>query len=172
MSSRFELTGGRAVPGGCCVSSRAKPTTLSRVIPPTFEVNNCPGCSGFENTRGDASTQSDSTTNDYRAGPAGLVQAQDCPGTGSGSVGSARRFWAAAASKPPTPQTGSESTIGSTSSTDLPDIASSLASPAAEESTQAGAVHLNGFGPESLCEPWRPTLEAAWAAGLSVQRIH
>jgi transposase len=65
-----------------------------------------------------------------------------------------RRCLARADSKPPTPQTGSDPARGSTAD------------------PQTGLLHLGGYGPESLCEPWKERIEAALAVGLSVQRIY
>jgi transposase len=74
------------------------------------------------------------------------------PRTGSG----------AEISKPPTPRTGSEPTSDSKLPTDPP---SGLP---ASTSVNAGS----GCGPESLCQPWKERIEAALAAGLSIQRIY
>jgi len=67
-----------------------------------------------------------------------------------------RRYLAAASgSKSPTnPQTGSAS------------------QPSKSPTPQTGALELGGSGPDSLCEPWKERIEAALAAGLSVQRIY
>lgn len=60
-----------------------------------------------------------------------------------------RRYLAAAGSKSPAhPRTGSE---GGSSKSPTP---------------------RTGSGPESLCAPWKARIEAAWAAGLSIQRIY
>jgi transposase len=37
---------------------------------------------------------------------------------------------------------------------------------------QTGVLALGGAGPDSLCEPWKEGIEAALAAGLSIQRIY
>jgi len=66
-----------------------------------------------------------------------------------------RRYLALASSKPPTnPQTGSE-----------PEISK-------PPTPQTGVLEVGNCGPESLCEPWKERIEAALAAGLSVQRIY
>jgi transposase len=61
---------------------------------------------------------------------------------------------AAAAKSPTNPQTGSDP--------------QNSKSPA----PQTGSLALGGAGPDSLCEPWKERIEAALAAGLSVQRIY
>jgi transposase len=66
------------------------------------------------------------------------------------------RKYLAAASKAPTPQTGSGPVLNSKSPTN----------------PQTGSGHLGGFGPDSLCEPWKERIEGALQAGLSVQRIY
>lgn len=67
-----------------------------------------------------------------------------------------RKYLAAADPKSPTPHTGSADSEESKSPTN----------------PQAGGLHLGGFGPESLCEPWKERIEQALAAGLSMQRIY
>jgi len=63
-----------------------------------------------------------------------------------------RHLAAAALSKSPTnPQTGSDPK---------------------SPTPQTGSLTLGGAGPDSLCEPWKEVIEAALAAGLSVQRIY
>jgi len=59
-------------------------------------------------------------------------------------------------SESPTPQTGSDPALGS----------KSPANP------RTGSLPLGGAGPDSLCEPWKEGIEAALAAGLSIQRIY
>lgn len=65
-----------------------------------------------------------------------------------------RKYLAQADSNSPTPQTGSTESPPQKSPTD----------------PQPGSV--SGFGPASLCEPWREQIEQALAQGLSIQRIH
>ncbi|HZR18565.1 MAG TPA: NB-ARC domain-containing protein [Verrucomicrobiae bacterium] len=64
-----------------------------------------------------------------------------------------RRYWgtAAPAKSPANPQTGSE---------------------AKSPTPQTGFLTAGGTGPESLCQPWKETIEKGLAAGLSVQRIY
>lgn len=65
-----------------------------------------------------------------------------------------RKYLAQADSNSPTPQTGSAESPPPKSPTD----------------PQPGSAA--GFGPASLCEPWREQIEQALAQGLSIQRIH
>jgi transposase len=44
--------------------------------------------------------------------------------------------------------------------------------PKSPTNPQTGSVAPGGTGPESLCEPWKETIEKGLAAGLSVQRIY
>lgn len=75
-----------------------------------------------------------------------------------------RRYVAALSKSPANPQTGSapQNSKSPTPQTGL----------AAAASAKAGALELGGSGPDSLCEPWKERIEAALAAGLSVQRIY
>jgi transposase len=67
-----------------------------------------------------------------------------------------RRHLRVAGSKSPTnPQTGSDGQ-----------------NPKSPGNPQTGVLHLGGVGPDSLCEPWQERIEAALAAGLSIQRIY
>jgi len=65
-----------------------------------------------------------------------------------------RKYLAQAASKSPTPQTGS----------------AELPPPESPTNPQTGSA--TRFGPVSSCEPWREQIEQALAQGLSIQRIH
>ena len=86
-----------------------------------------------------------------------------------------RRYLAGTDSKPPTnPQTGSEA--------QNPPAAAESPSPATglEEvfpakpptNPRTGVLALGGAGPDSLCEPWKESIQAALAAGLSIQRVY
>ena len=37
---------------------------------------------------------------------------------------------------------------------------------------RTGVLALGGAGPDSLCEPWKESIQAALAAGLSIQRVY
>jgi len=65
-----------------------------------------------------------------------------------------RKYLAQADSNSPTPQTGSAESPPPKSPTD----------------PQTGSA--TGYGPASLCEPWREQIEQALAQGLSIQRIY
>jgi transposase len=65
-----------------------------------------------------------------------------------------RKYLARADSKSPTPQTGSPE------------------SPPPKSPTNPQTGSATGFGPASLCEPWREQIEQALAQGLSIQRIY
>ena len=65
-----------------------------------------------------------------------------------------RKYLAAAGSNSPTPQTGAAE------------------SPPAESPPDPQTGSASGFGPVSLCAPWREQIEQALAQGLSIQRIH
>jgi transposase len=82
-----------------------------------------------------------------------------------------RRYLAAADSKPPThPRTGSEAEISNPATPRTGSEATSDSKSPVHPQTDD--LHLSGFGPESLCVPWKERIEAALAAGLSIQRIH
>ena len=65
-----------------------------------------------------------------------------------------RKYLAQAASKSPTPQTGS----------------AELPPPKSPTNPQTGSA--TRFGPVSSCEPWREQIEQALERGLSIQRIY
>ena len=44
--------------------------------------------------------------------------------------------------------------------------------PKSPANPHTGVLPLGGSGPDSLCEPWKDNIEAALAAGLSVQRVY
>lgn len=80
-----------------------------------------------------------------------------------------RKYLAARTAKSPAPQTGSSHADGSKPPTPQ---TGSVASTDAGSPTHPQTGSLANPGPASLCDPWRVQIAAAFAAGLSVQRMY
>ncbi len=86
-----------------------------------------------------------------------------------------RRYLAGIDSKPPTnPQAGSEAQ-NPPAAAESPAPAVGLEDvlpPKPPTNPRTGVLALGGAGPDSLCEPWKESIQAALAAGLSIQRVY